>query len=362
MTTKIWATKQEINQQTKQKGVTLVELMVALAISSFLMLGIFQIYFSSRLTDNMGSALARIQETGRVALDIMTKDIRLAGYQGCLDPKQGDLIVSAVNSPTASLADSGVRGFTVAPDWANGTEFTSADIASGGSSGRSALKGTSVIAVQRAAPVAARVTAVSATTLTLAANALDINKNDLFVVASCNEGHLDRASDVSSGNGETQITLSSDLGVQYASADAPGFVMRFLSTVYFVADTNRVNSAGNAVYALYRQRDTSSGFVVEELVEGVENMQVLYGQRLSTGNVRYVPADTADLNMGSVESVRIGVLVASTQNVQQGNDELSYLLPGITVDHGDDTGINHLSDRRIRRTFVTTVNIRNREI
>ena len=152
------------------------------------------------------------------------------------------------------------------------------------------------------------------------------------------------------------------MGVQYASADAPGFVMRFLSTVYFVADTNRVNSAGNAVYALYRQRDTSSGFVVEELVEGVENMQVLYGQRLSTGNVRYVPADTADLNMGSVESVRIGVLVASTQNVQQGNDELSYLLPGITVDHGDDTGINHLSDRRIRRTFVTTVNIRNREI
>ena len=49
----------------KENGLSLVELLVALAVSSLLLLGVTSIYFSSRQTDNLGSELARIQETGR---------------------------------------------------------------------------------------------------------------------------------------------------------------------------------------------------------------------------------------------------------------------------------------------------------
>ena len=47
----------------QQAGVTLVELMVALAIGSFLMIGAVQIYNQSRQAFVINESIARVQET-----------------------------------------------------------------------------------------------------------------------------------------------------------------------------------------------------------------------------------------------------------------------------------------------------------
>ncbi|MCW8885235.1 MAG: prepilin-type N-terminal cleavage/methylation domain-containing protein, partial [Motiliproteus sp.] len=63
----------------RQRGLSLVELMIALVVSSMLMLGVFQIFLGSSNTDRVARSYARIQENGRLAMDILTRNIRMAG-------------------------------------------------------------------------------------------------------------------------------------------------------------------------------------------------------------------------------------------------------------------------------------------
>jgi type IV pilus assembly protein PilW len=68
----------------KQAGFSLVEIMIALLIGLFLMGGILQMFSASQQTYRMQSNLARLQENGRFALDFLARDLRMAGYWGCL--------------------------------------------------------------------------------------------------------------------------------------------------------------------------------------------------------------------------------------------------------------------------------------
>ncbi|MES1262920.1 MAG: prepilin-type N-terminal cleavage/methylation domain-containing protein, partial [Peristeroidobacter soli] len=67
----------------KQKGFSLVELMVSITIGLILLAGVVSIFVSSRVTFSTNERTARLQENGRVALDLITHDLRSAGYQGC---------------------------------------------------------------------------------------------------------------------------------------------------------------------------------------------------------------------------------------------------------------------------------------
>ena len=66
----------------KQAGLTLVELMVALAIGSFLMIGAIQIYSQSRQAFVVNESIARVQETAQFAMDTIEADLRMASNWG----------------------------------------------------------------------------------------------------------------------------------------------------------------------------------------------------------------------------------------------------------------------------------------
>jgi type IV pilus assembly protein PilW len=66
----------------KQAGVTLVELMVALAIGSFLMIGAVQVYNQSREAFIVNESIARVQETAQFAMDTIEADLRMASNWG----------------------------------------------------------------------------------------------------------------------------------------------------------------------------------------------------------------------------------------------------------------------------------------
>ena len=63
-------------------GMTLIELMVAMAIGLFLTWGAIQVYLQSKVNYRMAEIVARLQENVRFALETMEPDIRLAGYWG----------------------------------------------------------------------------------------------------------------------------------------------------------------------------------------------------------------------------------------------------------------------------------------
>ena len=87
---------------SRQLGMTLIEIMVALLIGAFLMAGVLQIFVSSKQTNRMQENLSRVQENGRFALNFISKDVRRAGYWGCLRSSSPDIDIVGTDNNTAS--------------------------------------------------------------------------------------------------------------------------------------------------------------------------------------------------------------------------------------------------------------------
>lgn len=66
-----------------QTGMSLVEVLIAVVISSILILGVTDLFNSSFMSGRSNSELARVQESGRIAMEIIGADARLAGLQTC---------------------------------------------------------------------------------------------------------------------------------------------------------------------------------------------------------------------------------------------------------------------------------------
>ncbi len=65
----------------RQRGLTLIEIMVALVISLFLLAGLLQMFIGTRQSARVQENLSRVQENGRFAIDFVGRNIRLAGYR-----------------------------------------------------------------------------------------------------------------------------------------------------------------------------------------------------------------------------------------------------------------------------------------
>ena len=71
-----------LRQPRQSKGVTLIELLVAMSIGLVLVLGSVTLYARSRATYQTAETLAAMQETLQFALDTLERDIRMAGFWG----------------------------------------------------------------------------------------------------------------------------------------------------------------------------------------------------------------------------------------------------------------------------------------
>ncbi|HEY5624173.1 MAG TPA: PilW family protein [Gammaproteobacteria bacterium] len=67
---------------SKLRGVTLIELMVALSIGSFLMIGAVTVFMQSRTAFRVTESVSRLQENARFVLDALEPEIRMASYFG----------------------------------------------------------------------------------------------------------------------------------------------------------------------------------------------------------------------------------------------------------------------------------------
>lgn len=65
---------------SKVSGFSLIELMIALAIGMFVVLGAIQVFLANQASLRLTDGLAKVQENGRFALELMSRDIRMAGY------------------------------------------------------------------------------------------------------------------------------------------------------------------------------------------------------------------------------------------------------------------------------------------
>ena len=67
---------------TLQRGFSLVELMVAMVLGLIILGALILTFTANKRSYESQNTFARIQENGRYAMDLIIKDLRLAGYWG----------------------------------------------------------------------------------------------------------------------------------------------------------------------------------------------------------------------------------------------------------------------------------------
>ncbi|MFH2013085.1 MAG: prepilin-type N-terminal cleavage/methylation domain-containing protein [Pseudomonadota bacterium] len=69
-----------ISLYRKEKGFTLIELMIALALAGILMVSIYNLYISQSTTYTVQAQVSDMQQNARVAMDIVSRHLRMAGF------------------------------------------------------------------------------------------------------------------------------------------------------------------------------------------------------------------------------------------------------------------------------------------
>ena len=87
----------------RQRGLTLVELMVALVLGLVVIGAVANLFLTNRQTYRTTENLARMQENLRIAYELMARDVREAGATACgitCDPENGCPVANVLNGST----------------------------------------------------------------------------------------------------------------------------------------------------------------------------------------------------------------------------------------------------------------------
>lgn len=343
-----------------QTGISLIELMISLAIGLLITSAMAYLYVNSKQTFRQQDNLARIQENGRFALDVISQDIRMAGYWGCA----GRSISQPVNTLNNAATFANNFGVPIEGNQATGAS-TWAPVLD--ASITNVVSGTDVITLRGAFDAGTTVTQHPGGTppgsadLKVTAGS-GLLEGDVVLVSDCANAAIFQITNINNtGGGENMVhnsgaiaginpgNATKALGKEYTG----GEIMKLAVKTYYI----RNNPAGRP--ALYRTTTgTGHATAAEELVENVENMQITYGVD-TTGDRAvdsYVTADNV-ANWGQVAAVRVRLLLVSPDNnVAENVQTYAYV----------DTNNNGIpddvvaGDRRLRFVFTTTVGVRNR--
>jgi type IV pilus assembly protein PilW len=94
----------------KENGFTLIELLAGILISAILLAGLYSVFFSQQIAFSAQEQVAEMNQNIRAALDLMTREIRLAGYKTSTSAFNG--ITTATPTSIRILADLNQDGDT----------------------------------------------------------------------------------------------------------------------------------------------------------------------------------------------------------------------------------------------------------
>ena len=100
-----------ISTLTGNRGLTLVELMIAMALGLFLLLGVVSVFLAQRQAYRTNEDLAGLQNHARVAFELMAREIRESGLNLCGAGVVGNVVVGASSSDWLNWDAGGLEGY-----------------------------------------------------------------------------------------------------------------------------------------------------------------------------------------------------------------------------------------------------------
>ena len=355
------------------RGLTLIEMMISLTIGMVLIVAVGYAFLGGQAANRQHEALARMQEGARFAFETLTYDIRMAGFTGCRSTSSVNLLDGSnffnnlYSQPLVGYDAGSMPAVVTASVAGDALTILRAD-------------NSNEYTVDSHNPASAQFSLTPATH--------DLQEGEILVVTDCshsatfqrtnsgnpvvhNVGNSTAPGNCTKGFGESAVGSGVPLcgntnGVAYTFL--PGSrLLRMSGNIYFIGNNP------NAIPSLYRLRlSTLGGNAVtraEELVEGVEDMQITYGVDTSnpatcsqTDGVvdTYVaanavaataPCATAADDWKKVLSVRVRLLMRTENFIVSQPQPYFYNNPLIATTP---------ADRRLRKVFTTTIAVRNR--
>ena len=308
---------------SRQRGLTLIELLVSLAIGLVIMIAIVSAYIGAAGSSRVAESSARMNEDAQAALAILSQHIKMAGN----NPKQPNYSAASPRNPAFATGSFAIRGC----DGRFSDVTTAADI---GSLTCSTTTGPDSIAI-----------------------AYEADKYNTVPDASGNATDcLGQALSTTSGTVSMWIAASSSVAVTNTS-------FHVADNRFYIGTTTAITTPS----LFCKGNGTSS--TAQPLVENVEDMQIEYGVAPSTASTTLTVAgyltatqvvtqtDLAALPLADrwakVGTVRVCLIVRSENPVAPDAASARYY---------DCSGalITSPPDLRLRRAYSTTIVLRNR--
>ena len=282
------------NLVARQDGVSLIELMITLVVALLLLGGLIQVYLSNKQSYNAQEQLARMQESGRFAMDLITADLRRAGYWG------GTVDLGRISGNPGPLGLAAHSHTCVDSTWARMIRWrvSGLDNAKGAydcAASYDVATSSDILAVRYAAA-----TPIDVATTTLNGSTLYLRDNTESGVIMTGTAASETANNPPAVDGDAVLAL----------------VRPIVSRAFFIGDSGRSCPNGDAIPALMRVRlDSATGLLVEEeIASGVEHFEVRY---LHNNEYKDASAIIDNDEWLNVSAVRVWLLVRG-ECIEQG--------------------------------------------
>lgn len=309
-----------------QRGFTLLELLVTIIIGAFITLAAVTFMHNTAMSYHTQDMTARLQENARFAVQMMSYDLRQAGYYGCsgLAPDASVPSVDGLDGDGDESDELTIR-FSKAT---GGAVDIAGDINAGDEDFKIVTGGTTDPATAQEYFGAGQKIVVS-----------DCLKSEIATVKTAGAGD------------PSEITLEAPLNLDY---NATTTVRAFSDAQYIIK-----NRDDDGIPALFRVEGSEE----QPLVDGVDYMRVLYGIDINEDGQPDAYRAAGPLAGGeAIVSLRIGMLIRSISNKTRDEDnpgEFGLEADTLEYDVLDQIGIQPEELRVTRRVFTTTMMLRN---
>lgn len=313
-------------RRARQRGFTLVELMIAMILGLIVIAGVTSIFLAGQQSFRTNNALGDVEDGSRIAFELMARDIREAGLAGC--DSASDRVANVLNnSGTDWWANWGnaLHGYGGANSAAVDSDSDQADPAvTTGTAAGQRVKGTDSLQIIGAGglPVTIEEDKEPAANFKLNMATPELADGDIIIVCSPDHSTITQISNYNASN----VTVVHNTG----GSISPGNCSKGLGyptvcttngNIYSFPPNSTIAKLGASDWfignnpqggrSLYRSALVNTGGKIstaaQEMVRNVTDMQITY----LAGGTNFVPAATV-ADWSAVTAARVTLTVEST--------------------------------------------------
>lgn len=265
-----------------EQGYSLLELMIAISLSLFLSMGMINIFIYSKNIYRLTQSLNTISTKTRMAFYLLSHDIRMAGFVGCVR------LIEALPLNRHLISDS----LVVWHKGANTAKLSLPKLAR-------YQKDSDVILIQFLDPDTFPIKEAKSSHIILLHKKL-FRPRDILLISDCQHAELVHWNNI-------------HLTYNYQIESEIGYLNKI---VYYIADTGRMSETGQRIYALYRRNLNQSFYKPIELIEGIKRMSIRLGMKNIDGTLSYRDANEVK-HWTDARSVEIRLLLTDAKLLQR---------------------------------------------